>query len=59
MLLLGVVGVRGPLTLSRPLLTLAEELVATREGRRCGVEIVDDVERAREDIVRLRGMDWF
>lgn len=58
-LLPGVVGVRGPLTLNRPLLVLADELVAMREGRRCGVAIVDDVERAREEIVRLRETDWF
>jgi hypothetical protein len=50
----GVVGVRGPLILRRPLAMDDEDDGAIREGRRCGVEI-DDVERASDDTVRVRG----
>ena len=46
----GVDGVRGPLTLRRPLLLLAEE-GAIREILRCGVV---DVDLSSTDPVRLR-----
>lgn len=54
----GVVGVRGLLRLSRPLVRDPDEGAGVMsEGRRWGVE-KDDVERASEEMVRVRGGGW-
>jgi hypothetical protein len=54
----GVVGVRGPLTLRRPLfIELLTGEGATREIRRCEVES-DEVDLSSTDPVRLRAGPW-
>lgn len=53
--LMGVIGVRGVTMLNRPFVTDDPPLDGViRDDRRCGVES-EEVERVRDEIVRVRG----